>query len=119
MKCPLRLRLLIQLQLFMSLVQLPRITPSGTDNRPVVDGVILPDTPRSLLARRGQVQGRCLTARSLLARRGQVQGRCLTARSLLACRGQVQGRCLTPRSLLARRGQGSRSLYHREVSAGT
>lgn len=38
-------------------VQLPRITPSGTDNRPVVDGVLLPDTPRSLLAR-GQMKRR-------------------------------------------------------------
>ena len=41
--------------------QLPRITPSGTDNRPVVDGVVLLDSPESLLARGAMKRRRVTT----------------------------------------------------------
>ena len=42
-------------------MQLPRITPSGTDNRPVVDGVLLPDMPRALLAGGAMKRRRVMT----------------------------------------------------------
>ena len=47
--------------LHVACVKLPRITPSGTDNRPVVDGVLLPDTPRALLIRGDMKRRRIMT----------------------------------------------------------